>query len=1015
MAARPAASFARHSTSPASGKRDGPVPHEGDGALAYLKLSLLGSIQITLDGRALTEFESDKARALLVYLALAAGHPLRREALAALFWPEQDDKSALQNLRKTLSRLRQTLRDGDAADRPFLSVTPQTVEFNAASDVAVDVTDFQALLAETERHRHRRLTACRVCADRLTRAMALYRGDFLAGFTLKDSPPFDEWSAVQREHLHVQALDALGALTAYWEGRRDHAAASEYARRQLALEPWLEGAHRVVMRALWVSGRRAAALAQYEGCRTILAAEWGIAPEAETVALYEQIRRGAPPPALTDAAALARHFPPRRTSFIGRETELAQIGDKLQDPDSRLLTIVGPGGAGKTRLAVEAARRDALAFQDGACFVSLAPLTSADLLTPTLAHLLDIPVPTGADVKARVLTWLRDKEMLLVLDNYEHLIADAPIVSELLESCPRVVIVTTSREALRLYGEHVLPLAPLPAPALPSTGARSGAELAAFPSVELFVQRAQAVTPAFCLSDANASAVAEICARLDGLPLAIELAAARAGTYAPQELLARLKQSFTLLPPGGRDLPPRQQTLWQTIEWSYTLLAPLEQTLFRRLAVFAGGFDLASVAAVCNADGALGAEVRERLATLVDKSLVHTAHGADEARDPDRGPRYDVLETIREYARLKLDESGETEAVRRWQLVYFTQLAEEAEAKLTSAERPLWFARLDAEQNNLRTVLEWAIEAAPGGALRLATALGTMWEVRLPLFVGGEILSRALARAADAPQALRAKALYWVGRMALRRGTMRAAQAVLAESLDLYRALDHRRGLALTLNDLGSVLMWQGQYAAAEAVLAESLAIKREQGEAWWTAQTLNNLGMLHYRRGDYPTARAYFEECLQYFRQTGAEMPLAWPLGGLGQVALAQGDYGEAERLLGESAAIWRRHKFAWALAYRLNDLGLLAWLKGDYAASGRIYAEALAIAQDIGDERGLAFALEGLARAAAGQGNALKAAELFGAAAAHWDASGAVLSGLEQALHDAILASVDKDTHRG
>lgn len=974
--------------------------------MAHLRLSLLGSLQMTLDGQALVEFESDKARALLIYLALAPGCAFRRETLGAMLWPEHDETSALQNLRKTLHRLRQTLRDGDPTREPFLHVTPHTVAFNAASQFDIDITIFQQALAATKRHRHRRRTGCRVCADRLTRAMTLYRGDFLAGFALRDSPPFDEWCSAQREGAHVQALDALGHLVTYHEERHDYVAASEYARRQLELEPWLEAAHRQLMRVYWFGGRRTAALAQYEQCRQILAREWGVAPEAETLALYEQIRNGQAP-ALADAfPSIARHFPARRSSFVGREAELAQLSDQLQDPACRLLTITGPGGSGKTRLAVEVSLGEAAAFLDGACFVSLAPLLSGDLLAPTLAQLLGVPVPSGGDVKARVFAWLRNREMLLLLDNFEHLTADALVVSELLDRCPHVSILTTSREPLRLYGEHVFPLSPLPVPPTGETGqAKQMADLAAFASVELFVQRSRAVAPAFRLSDTNASVIGEICRRLDGLPLAIELAAAWAGQYPPQEMLGRLKQSVALLPPGSRDLPPRHQTLAQTIGWSYDLLTPMEQALFRRLAVFAGGFDAISAEAVCNADGAFGPDTRDVLAALVDKSLVYCVGGTDEGQADARGPRYDLLETLREYARLRLEDSGEVAAVRQWGLTYFTALAEEAETKLTSAERPTWLGRLDIEQNNLRAVLTWAIESAPVGALRLATALGTMWEVRLPLFIGGEILGRAVDRAPDAPPSLRAKALYWVGRMALRQGQLRPAQAELAESLDLYRGLGDRRGLALTLSDLGSVLMWQGKYSEAETALEESLAIRREFGEAWWIAQTLNNLGMTRYRCGDYDAASSNFAECLQYFRQTGAEMPLAWPLGGLGQLALGAGDYAAARPLLQESADIWRRHKFAWALAYRLNDLGLLSWLMKDYAAARRIHAESLAISREIGDERGLAFALEGLARVTAAEGDSLHAAALVGAAAARWDTSGATLSRLEQGVHESLV----------
>lgn len=641
--------------------------------MPQLALSLLGLVQIALDDQPLTGFESDKARALLIYLALHAGLPYRREALGALFWERQDKRHALQNLRKTLHRLRQTVGDHNTASQPFLLVTPQTVEFNTESDYELDVRAFCTLIAETRRHRHRHRETCRACMERLRQAVALYRGDFLAGFTAKDSIAFEEWVAIQRERLHAQALEALHLLATYHERRGEYELACEYARRQLELEPWLEMAHRQLMRILAYSGRRTTALVQYDICRQILARELGVEPEAETTRLYERIRDGDQRTKnQVRPASLCRNFPAPITPFVGRDAELAQIGEALQNPDCRLLTLVGPGGSGKTRLAVVSAIAEADAFQDGACFVALAHLTAGDLAVRAIAEALDMRLSPDEDLRGEVLAFLRDKEMLLVLDNFEHIMPAALLVSELLQTCPRLTILVTSREALHLYGEQEIPVKPLRTPGL-LRGAkdRQAVVLARFPAVQFFVQRLQAICPDFRLSDENAAVIGEICDRLDGLPLAIELAAACARSCPPHEMLMRLRQSLALLPAGARDLPARQRTLWETMEWSHRLLTPQEQILFRRLAVFAGPFTLAMAEATCNADKALGPDITHTLAALVDKNLVRLVTTEDGAYDGRSTLNYEMLETIRAYAWERLKAAGEVQTACRWHLALF--------------------------------------------------------------------------------------------------------------------------------------------------------------------------------------------------------------------------------------------------------------------------------------------------------------------------------------------------------
>ncbi|MGD9100534.1 MAG: BTAD domain-containing putative transcriptional regulator [Anaerolineae bacterium] len=497
-----------------------------------LAISLLGPLRVTLDGKPATPFEADTARALLAYLATHTEAPQRRETLAGLLWPEQPEPEALANLRQALKRLRGAIGDRDA-DPPFLHVSRKSIQFNPASDYWLDVAAFGDAIAASQEHRHRCLEACRSCMRRLAEAIEVYRGDFLAGFSLP-SVPFEEWLLVQRERLHRQTLDALSHLAAYHERRGEWELAGRHARRQVELEPWRESAQRGLMRALALSGERGAALAQYEVCCRTLAEELGVEPEEETTALYERIRQGDELESLSPVPPC--NLPTYLTPFVGREAVLAEIEERLGDPDCRLLSLVGPGGSGKTRLAVEAGAAQVAAFENGAFFVRLAPLGSVEAIVPTVARALGFSFYASeggarqVEPRQQLLDYVRQKSLLLIMDNFEHLLDGVDLVTDILKTAPDVSILATSRARLNVQGEQLFPVAGMDVPdeemleeATQST--RSARDATQYSAVKLFLSSARRVQPDFELTSDNLADVARICRLVQGMPLGILLAA----------------------------------------------------------------------------------------------------------------------------------------------------------------------------------------------------------------------------------------------------------------------------------------------------------------------------------------------------------------------------------------------------------------------------------------------------------------------------------------------------------
>jgi len=696
------------------------------------------------------------------------------------------------------------------------------------------------------------------------------------------------------------------------------------------------------------------------------------------------------------------NIPVQRTGFVGREKEVAAAKELLLRQDVRLVTVTGPGGIGKTRLAVEVASGLIERFPGGIYFVPLSPLSDPGLIASVIVQTLGIREAGGQSPLEILKENLQDSlraQMLLLLDNFEHLVQAAPTVAELLAMGPNLKILVTSRAALHVYGEHEFPVPPL---ALPDLRSMPPVEvLSRYPAVALFVQRAVAAKPDFELNRENAPAVTEICARLDGLPLAIELAATRVKVLSPSSMLARLASRLQLLTGGARDLPQRQQTLRAAMDWSHALLSAAEQKLFRRLSVFVGGCDLEGVEAVCNTKSDLDLDLLDGMASMVDKSLVQRAEQANGES------RFVMLETIREYALEKLEASGEEALTRRAHAAYCLVLAEEAPTEQNSPEGAEWLGRFALEHDNFRAGLEWLTETGDAEwGLRLGAALFRFWETREYLAEGRVRLGKLLKLAgAAAPTKARARALFAAGVLAGEQRDYASADTLIRESLDIARLLRDKQGVAVSLNALAVFARDRGDVAVAHSLLEESLGLWRELGDQKAVARSLSNLANVVKLQGDYDRAHSLYAECLSIFRGLGDRTGVAWSLNYQGDVARDQGDSAAARTLYEQGLTIFRELGDRWGIAGTLADLGSLAREQRNYPGAHSLYRESIKIFQELKHKRGIARLLECFACSAAAQHEAERSLRLAGAAAALRQSIGAPLTPAEQAKLESTL----------
>ena len=687
-----------------------------------------------------------------------------------------------------------------------------------------------------------------------------------------------------------------------------------------------------------------------------------------------------PLPAAVPAAAPRRHnLPSQRTALVGRRTELLNVKGMLLDPAVRLLTLTGPGGTGKTRLAIQIAEDLQPLFAGGVTFVNLAPIADPALVASAVARALGVRESGDHPLLAAIADHLRELgPALLLIDNFEQVSDAAAVVKELLEVCPALKVLVTSRIVLRIYGEQEFPVPPL---SLPDAEANaSPASLMQFAAIALFVQRAAAGRPDFVLTRKNAAAVVEICQRLDGLPLAIELAAARVKILPPSELLARIERPLELLTGGARDLPERQQTLREAIRWSYDLLTPAEQTLFRRLSVFSAGCTLEAAEAVANYAEDLGMPVLDGIASLVDNSLLV------QRVSEDTEPRFVMLETFREYGREQLAAHGEMAATERAHAAYMIVLAEEETLDMSAVELEAWLRGCDTEHDNLRAALHFLIESGDAEwALRLSAALFRFWEQRDHLSEGRKALARALAMpAAAAPTRLRARALYCAGVLADVQGDLEAVEALSREACGIYREFGDTQGVATSMTVMAYQAQRQGRYAEATSLFRETVSLWEQLGEV--TAVDLATSNMAHAAKtgGDADLAQRLLEQVASSSQARGDVRGFAFALNGLGDVAASRGDRESARRYHHESLSRYREIGDQWGIARVLSDLGALHLDAEEYDEANVALRDAVEAFRALGHQRGVARQLESLSWCASGRSQDRAAVTLAGAAAA-------------------------------
>jgi predicted ATPase/DNA-binding SARP family transcriptional activator len=919
-----------------------------------LAITLFGPMQVRVQGLLLPPLRSRKALWVLALLTLRHDRPVQREWLAATLWPDLDQSQAFANLRPVLSELRRALGEQGAR---LHSPDRQTLLLELA-DAAVDVLRFDAAITSGS------------LAD-LERAVGLYGGSLLEGCN-------EEWVPQERavrEQNCLQALQKLGeaALIA-----GNYEAAVGYYQRAASLDPWLDSARRGWMEALVKSGDRNAAMQVYREFLNVLSSDPTAVPDEQTTAFYRRLRAearqqvSAPVVVTAEVAAIPRvtgYLPHSLTDLVGREDERIEIAARLRQ--SRLVTLTGFGGIGKTRLAIAVASESVREYADGVWLVALEALSEGRLVAAQIASVLGLREEPGRTALQSVTEYLRTKRLLLVLDNCEHLLeASAHIIAHLLRECAGVRILATSREALGIPGERVwaVPSLAVPDPAhLPQGPTTLLRVLMGYESVQLFVERAQAVQKTFALTSGNAQAVAQVCSYLEGIPLAIELASARVKAMTVEQIAARLDNELGLLTGGSRTSMSRQQTLRATLDWSYALLREPERQLLRRLSVFVGGWRLEAAEAVCAGEGIASSRVLDLLLSLVDKSLV--VFGAEQDGDG----RYHLLEMVRQYATESLQASGEADQVKTRHQEWCLNFAELAEQSLKTGEQAVWLSRLESEHGNLRVALDRGrpAEQALEARLRLAGALRWFWNVRGFYSEGREYLNRVLQEeGAQSRTAARAKALFGAGILAYSQSDYVVARSLYQESLGICKELNDSLGTAEILSKLGQLVGEMGDYIAARPLYEESLSIHRALGNKRGIADLIDFLGSIAYIESDYNSARSLYEESLSIRREAGYKQGIADSLVNLGLVAANQSDYVLACSLHQESLSIRREEGYRQGITDSLNHLGNVAFMRGDDVLARSLYEESLSIRRELGDRRGTAESLMNLGNVAVRQG---------------------------------------------
>jgi predicted ATPase/DNA-binding SARP family transcriptional activator len=949
-------------------------------AVQKLNITLFGIPSVQMNGETVTGFISNKAAALLYFLAIT-GQRQTRESLTNLFWGEFPEGRAKSNLRDVLSHLHQLLGD-------HLEISRQMVGLNESAGCMVDVRRFEALLKEIEQGLQHNLLPP-VTITILREAIDLYRGDLLDGFHVSQLPDFEMWLLVERARLQQQALQALQLLVENLTLQGDTAQSMQYARRLLALEPWREETHRQMMQLLVWSGQRSAALAQYEACRRILAESLGVEPERETRELYESILRGDVILAQTVTSARStspttntlsfkptpHNLPAQLTRFVGREADLAELAARLHDPDCRLLVLAGPGGVGKTRLALQVAQRllpemeAGMIFRDGIYQVRLASIEQHDVernlvapgsYNPVAAAIADALQLTLTDPEApasRIQNYLREKEMLLLMDNFEHLTAASSYLTALLTIAPGLKMLVTSRSRLNVRGEQVYLLDGLPFPGeTADTPAWQG-----YSAVQLFLQTAQALDAGFTLIPEDKTAVIRICQLVDGLPLGLEMAASWVRVLACSEIVQELEQNLRFLRAAMHDVPERHRSLWAVFTYSWNMLTPEEQRALRLLSVFRGGFTREAAEVVTDTTLTI-------LTSLIDRSFVRRlGNGADK-------PRFEILEMLRLYAAEHLQQNpAEGTAAYDRHCDYFMAALQQQEVRLQGEEQRLALAEIGREIENIRTAWRWSVVQQDVAALnRGLRSLFDYYDMRCRFQEGRDAFQRATTAVQTTDLAERETTLVYArllarqGWFTFHVGRYTEARQLLQRSMELVRPLNAPEDLIFCLNYQGAIHFHLRQDRQAHLLCQEALNLSQENEYQPGAGISLNILSQIAYRAGDYEAAQRYGQQSLAIVTELGNPWSKAFSLSNLAQVAFARQEYDEVHRFSQTILEIREAMGDVRGMAMCLEQLARTAVAQQHPNHALTLYQRSLALYRDIGNPRGIISTLTGMGRIA-------------------------------------------------
>ena len=877
---------------------------------AVLEIRLFGGLEIRQGDAPISGFISSKAPALLAYLVVT-GQPHQRDALAALLWGEMSDADARNNLRQTLTNLRKLLE-------PNLIITRETVSWNTAVPHTLDAAQFENHL-QTSRAANSRRFAC------LADAAILYRGDFLAGFYVRDAPDFEEWMLAQRVRYRELALHTLHTLTEHHLSRGEYGRTIDSAPRLLALDAWREEAHRQLMLSQLRSGQRSAALAQYGTGRQLLDQELGVEPSAETKTLFSRIQAAGQIPPLN-----LPHYP---AAFVGRQAELADIGSLLLKTDCRLLTLLGPGGNGKTRLAAQAAEcawQHSL-FVDGVFFVALEEVDTL-LLTTAVAEACQISLTSDQEPQTQLLTHLRRQEMLLVLDNFEQLMGTATWLSKLLSAAPGIMLLITSRERLTVQWEWVMSVDGLPYP--PPTASN----LAQYSAVQLFMNRAQAVKPDLEWTTAVQTETARICQFVNGIPLGIELAAANLHRFTCAQIREAIAHNLDFLTSHYRDIPPRQRSLRAVFDYSWSLLSPTEQSFFTALSVFRGGFALEAAIAITHVS-------RPVLTVLQERSLL---------RRDERNGRYHLHDTLRQYAHERLNETSATQ-LQAAHAHYFANWLQQQEKLFFSPQQTEILAALHHDHDNLRAYWQWAVQQANVTLLEQGlVTLRNFYNVQSRFVEGRECLGQTAAALPTAvhidDHRLQAKLLARWASFCAWSGQIAMAETLFQQALPLAQQFAEREELGFILLNWGYVtMMTSADYDLAEKQFSQSLAHYQQAEWHKGVADALSALGALYNVTGSWDKAKDYLQQSVAIARTVQDENGLTSSLTNLGNIYYLTGDLPQASRYYQEVLALCQKSGDREAEGIILSNLGAIANETADYATAERLLQQGVAIFQEI------------------------------------------------------------------